>query len=123
MPQAPRAGHAPVVFTDDAFDDDIAHASSGGRAAGEAARRRYERGGVPVSELRHVEAEGRDGTTLPRCLKVYLPPPDGRFGMVFQLRVAEDGRPYLACLAFGTRHPSGPGALSVYAVASRRLNG
>lgn len=68
MPQTPRPGHALVVFTDDAFDDDIAHTSGAGRAAAEAARQRYERDGLPVGELRHVEDEGRDGTILPRCM-------------------------------------------------------
>lgn len=122
MPQAPRSGHAPVVFSDDAFDEDIARASSAPRAAAEAARRRYEQDGVPVNELRHVQDEGPDGTILPRCLKVYLPPPDGRFGMVFQLAIEESGA-RLRYLAFGVRHhPKGSHALSVYEVASRRLN-
>jgi len=86
----------------------------------DAARRRYERDGVPIGELRKVESEGRDGTVLPSCLKVYLPAPDGRFGMVFKLEIRGTG--WLRYLAFGTRHPTGPGALSVYEVASRRLN-
>jgi len=82
MPQTPRPGHAPVVFTDDAFDEDVARAGSGGRVAAEVARQKYERDGVPVDELREVQDEGRDGTILPNCLKVYLPRPDGRFGIV-----------------------------------------
>jgi hypothetical protein len=55
----PRPGHAPVVFADDAFDEDIVHASSGGRTVAEATRRRYERDGTPIGELRKVQAEGR----------------------------------------------------------------
>jgi hypothetical protein len=65
MAQTPQPGHAPVVFSDDAFDEDVTHAGSGGRAAAEAARRGYEQDGVPVDQLRHVEDEGRDGTILP----------------------------------------------------------
>ncbi len=33
--------------------------------------------------------------------------------MVFQLRIGSDGRPFLACLAFGTRHPTGPSTRSL----------
>jgi hypothetical protein len=122
VPQAPRPGHAPVAFSDDAFDDDIAHASSGSAAAAQAARQRYERDGVPVGELREVQDEGRDGTILPGCMKVYLPAPDGRFGMVFKLEIRDTGA-WLRYLAFGVRHhPRDSNALSVYEVASRRLN-
>ena len=63
MSQTPRPGHAPVVFADDAFDEDIARASSGGREAAKVARERYERDCVPVDELRRVQDEGPDGTT------------------------------------------------------------
>jgi hypothetical protein len=90
MARPPQPDHAPVVFTDDAFDEDIAHAGSGDRAVAEAARRRYERDGAPIGELRKVEAEGRDGTILPGCLNVYLPAPDGRFGMVFKLEISRN---------------------------------
>jgi hypothetical protein len=37
------------------------------------------------------EAEGRDGTRLPACFKVYLPEPDGKFGMVLALTGDELG--------------------------------
>jgi hypothetical protein len=122
MPKTPRPGHAPVVFTDDAFDEHLARTSNSGRATAEAARRRYERDGVPVEQLRHVRDEGPDGTSLPNCLKVYLPPPDGRFGMVFKLVIDETGA-WLRYLAFGTRHhPKGSHAPTVYEIAHRRLN-
>lgn len=121
MPPAPRPDHAPVVFTDDAFDEDMAHATSRGRTVGEATRRRYERHGVPIREIRKAQTEGRDATILPNCLKVYLPAPDGPFGMVFKLEIRKTGR--LRYLAFGVRHPTGPGALSVYEVAHQRIHG
>jgi hypothetical protein len=110
-----------VVFTGDVFDEDITRASSGGREAATAARRRYERNGIPIDELRHVQDEGPDGTILPGCLKVYLPPPTGRFGMVFKLAIAETGA-RLRYLAFGVRHqPKGSHALTVYDIAHARL--
>jgi hypothetical protein len=120
--QGSRRGHGPVAFTDDAFDEDIARASGAGRATAEAARQRYERDGVPIAELREAQDEGRDGTSLPNCLKVYLPPPDGRFGIVFELAIYDTGA-RLQYLAFGVRHhPEGSHALTVYQVADRRLN-
>jgi hypothetical protein len=122
MPQRPRPGHAPVVFADDPFNEDIARAGSSGRAAAETARQRYERDGVPIDELRHVQDEGPDGTILPGCLKVYLPPPDGRFGMVFALVIGETGA-WLRYLAFGVRHhPKDSHTPTVYELAHRRLH-
>ncbi len=122
MPQTSRPGYAPVAFTDDAFSEDIARGDGGGRAVAEAARKRYEQDGVPVDELRHAQDEGPDRTTLPACLKVYLPPPAGRFGMVFELVIHDTGA-RLRYLAFGTRHhPKESHALTVYEIAHRRLN-
>ncbi len=40
---------------------------------------------------------------LPDCAKVYLPPPAGRFGMIFRVIKVKD-RPCLAYVAFGVRH-------------------
>ncbi len=53
---------------------------------------------------------------------IYIPEPDGTWGMIFQLRIDDEGRPFLAFLAFGTRHPTSPGALSVYEVAHHRIH-
>jgi hypothetical protein len=63
-----------------------------GRAAAEAlreARNQFEREGVEIKTLRRCDPEGRDGTKLPACFKVYLPAPNGKFGMV--LRFIRDG--------------------------------
>ncbi len=110
-------------FDLDAFREDMARATPAGRDAAEAAKRRYEASGVPRSELGPCDPEHRDGTELPQCLKVYLPPPAGRFGMVFKFVVAEDG-PRLDYLAFGVRHhPSDSHAEAVYVLAHRRLSG
>lgn len=115
--------HFPARFDPDAFREDMARTTPAGREAAEAARRRYEAGGVPRSELGPCDPEHRAGTKLPQCLKVYLPPPAGRFGMVFRFVISDDG-PRLDYLAFGVRHhPAGSNALAVYEIAQRRLQG
>lgn len=106
----------------DAFREDLARTTPAGREAAEAAKRDYERGGIARGQLRPCDPEGRDGTKLPRCLKVYLPPPAGRFGMVFKFVMTDSGRPRLDYLAFGVRHhPPGSNAPTVYQIAHRRL--
>lgn len=111
----------PARFDSDAWDKDIARAGNNGRAAAETARDRYKRDGVPVEELRQVQNEGPDGTILPNCVKVYLPPPFGRFGMVFEVVRAEELR--LEYIAFGVRHhPPESNASTVYELAHRRLH-
>jgi hypothetical protein len=101
----------------------MARTTPAGRDAAEAARRRYEASGVPRSELGPCDPEHRDGTKLPQCLKVYLPPPTGRFGMVFRFVISDDV-PRLDYLAFGVRHhPADSNAPTVYEIAHRRLQG
>jgi hypothetical protein len=113
----------PVRFDAEALREDASKATPAARAAAEAARQDYEASGIPRSLLRPCDAEGRDGTELPQCLKVYLPPPAGPFGMVFKF-VLVDGSPRLDFLAFGVRHhPRESNALSVYEIAHQRLHG
>jgi hypothetical protein len=95
----------PVRFDDEAFAEDLAHASRAGRAVAERERARLERDGIALATLRGCEAEARDGTRLPGCVKTYLPAPDGAWGMVFRGERAADGTAALLCLAFGRRHP------------------
>lgn len=112
-----------VEFDDAAFAEDLEHTSSDtGRTLAERERDKLTADGLPPDRLRRCDANARDGTSLPGCVKIYIPEPDGTWGMVFQLRIDDDGRPFLACLAFGARHPTGPGALSVYQVAHQRLH-
>lgn len=97
-----------------------------GRAGAEAlreARSQFERDGVEIKTLRRCDSEGRDGTRLPACFKVYLPAPNGKFGMVF--RFVRDGEGLaLRYLGFGVRHhPRDSNALTVYEIAHRRLHG
>jgi hypothetical protein len=115
-------GHAPARFDEAYWSQDLQRASVRGRAVALAARARYERDGVPVAELRRLHDVGDDGTQLPGCVKVYLPPPAGQFGMVFQIALADDGAALLLFLAFGVRHhPARSRAPTVYRLAHRRL--
>lgn len=113
----------PARFDADTFREDMARSTEAGRSAAEIAKSDYEVNGVPLSDLRPCDPEGRDGTILPQCLKLYIPPPVGRFGMVFRFAVANDA-PRLECIAFGVRHhPAGSNAPTVYEIAHRRLHG
>jgi hypothetical protein len=97
-----------------------------GRAGAEAlreARSQFERDGIEIKTLRRCDPEGRDGTKLPACFKVYLPAPNGKFGMVFRFVRGGEGL-RLRYLAFGMRHhPRDSNALMVYEIAHRRLHG
>ena len=118
----PSDPHFPVRFDPDAWNEDLARTTPAGQTAARDARRDYEADGVPRSQLKPCEPEGRDGTNLPDCAKVYLPPPYGRFGMVLTIDRKAD-KPALLFLAFGVRHhPKGSHAPTVYETANRRLS-
>ena len=119
MPDSPRFA---VRFDEEAFTEDMHHASPAGRRIARNEHERLERDGVAAHELRACQAEGRDGTRLRGCVKTYLPQPDGPWGMVFTGDRDDDGNPVLVCLAFGFRHPLRPWQPSVYQVAHRRLH-
>ena len=99
-------------------------ATSVGQRVATAARAEYESAGVAYGELRGCASEEPGGTSLPGCMKVYVPVPAGPHGMVLRIARDSDGRLGLAYLAFGLRHP-GPKVRqpSVYEIAHRRLNG
>ncbi len=121
MPANPR--RIPARIDPATWTEDIGCTGAADRAGIEAAKRRYERSGVPLTELRPCDAEGRDGTELPDCVKAYLPAPAGRFGMVFSVDRASTGLTFVY-LAFGARHqPHGSNARTVYQLAHRRLHG
>lgn len=110
-------------FDPDGWEEDLARITPAGREVAEAARRAYEQDGIPFEHLRSVEEEGRDGTVLPDCAKVYLPRPAGHFGMVFRA-IKMDGRLHLAYLAFGVRHPPRSSHRpTVYQLAHQRIHG
>ncbi len=96
-----------------------------GRAGAKAlreARSKFERDGAEIKALRRCDSEHRDGTKLPACFKVYLPPPNGKFGMVLRF-IRDDEGVALRYLAFGIRHhPRDSNTPSVYDIAHRRLH-
>ena len=110
-------------FDRDAWEEDLARTTASGRAAAEGGAE-YEQQGIPIAQLRRVAEHGHDGTELPGCAKVYHPPLDGRFGMVFVLRLDSDARPVLTYLAFGVRHhPRDARSATVYQLAHHRMHG
>jgi hypothetical protein len=122
---ASRAPRLATCFDEVAWQEDLARTSEAGRTAAAKARRDFERhGGVPLSQLRRVDEHGRDGTVLPRCSKVYVPAPAGRFGIVFKIEVEQDRGMVLNFLAFGARHhPSRSRRPTVYEIAHWRMHG
>lgn len=118
-----RRGRASVLFDDAAFELDLRRAGEAGRATAEPVREELERQGCATEWLLACAAEGPDGTELLDCVKVYLPRPRGRFGMVFRIERRE-GRLVLVYIAFGVRHPvRGARRPSVYRIAHDRLHG
>lgn len=78
--------------------------------------------GSPVESLLACEEEGPDGTELRHCVKLRLPPPNGKFGMVFRIE-QQKARSVLVFAAFGARHhPATSNAPTVYEIAHRRLS-
>jgi len=103
------SGPAFVVHVDDlTLTDDLARANKAGRAAIELMIQRLKADGAPAAWLKRCDAEARDGTRLPGCVKLYIPQPIGRWGAVF-LGGAVDRSLTLFLLAVGERHPERPG--------------
>jgi len=116
-----RRGHARVLFNEGAFAEDTMRSGRVGAKALRDARSQFEREGVEIKTLRRCDPEHREGTELPACFKVYLPPPNGKFGMVLRF-IREDEGLALRYLAFGIRHhPRNSNAPTVYDIAHRRL--
>lgn len=119
-----KRGFASVAFDDLAWQDDLSRATGSARRIAEETRSRLEREGQAVDALFACDQEARDGTRLPGCVKVYLPPPGGPLGLVYRIAKGQDGRLYLDHLAFGVRHlPPGVRGETVYRRAHRRLRG
>jgi hypothetical protein len=110
----------PVHVDERELAEDLAHASEAGRAAIEPMIQSLETDGAPVAWLKQCDAQARDGTRLPGCVKLYVPQPVGQWGAVF-LGGMVDGSPRLFLLAVGERHPRAPWGKSVYEIAHRRL--
>jgi hypothetical protein len=121
MPTSDRTEPRFAVSVDDPLlEEDLAHATAAGRAAIAPVINQLKRTGVPKSRLKRCQAEGRDGTRLAGCVKIYIPHPDGPWGAVLtgdKLATV----PTLVLLAAGRRHPVQPWTPSVYQVAHKRL--
>ena len=116
-----RASRARALFDDALFAEDLKRASATGRAVANATRREYEQPGVPLGHLLPCEEEGPEGTLLAHCMKIYLPRPAGKFGMVFRIEL-QGGKALLSYAAFGVRHhPRESNAPTVYQIAHARL--
>lgn len=123
MPTGAGAARFGVRFDELAFTSDLGHATPASRQVAQAARQRLERDGADPAEFKRCDPDARDGTSLPNCLKTYLPGPDGRWRMVFEvLRDKTTGELVLSYLAFGVAHPEHPWQPSVYQVAHQRLH-
>jgi hypothetical protein len=119
---AASRGRARVAFDEAAWEDDLRGATSAAQKTAEEARTRLERDGQPVDALLACDNEAADGTNLSGCVKVYLPPPAGPWGLVYLIARDDSGRLYLDHLAFGQRHPTTRRRVSVYQFAHRRLH-
>ncbi len=111
----------PVHVDERELAEDLAHASETGRAAIEPMIKRLKTDGAPVAWLKKCDAEARDGTRLPGCVKLYIPQSAGQWGAVFLGGFADNG-PTLFLLAIGRRHPEASWKPSVYEIAHRRLH-
>ncbi len=114
--------HAAVAFDEAAWSEDMRNATDAAREIAARRRAQLERDGQPIDELRACDSEGSDRTSLPGCVKVYIPPPYGPWGLVYLIARDDDGRLRLDHLAFGLRHPPRARRASVYQVAHERLN-
>lgn len=121
MPPASDGPAFPVIVDEETLAEDLAHASEAARAAIEPMVARLADSGAPARWLKRCEEEARDGTSLPGCVKMYIPQPDGQWGAVL-LGTTVKGALTLILLAVGERHPSVTWRPSVYQVADRRLN-
>ena len=99
-----KRGFAPVAFDELAWQDDLRNTGKSARRIGEEARSRLEREGQAVDALFACDEDARDGTSLPGCVKVYIPPPGGPAWPRDRLAKNKDGRLYLDHLAFGVQN-------------------
>lgn len=114
----PRFG---VRVVDEVLTEDLARCTAAARKAIESAVGVLVDEGAPREWLRRCEEEGRDGTRLAGCVKIYIPPPAGRWGAVLTAD-EEASKPALVLVAVGERHPAQPWKPSVYEIAHRRLH-
>jgi hypothetical protein len=102
--------------------------NSPARAHAKRARREIEAARARLAWKRCRSEDAPDGTSLPGCVKLYVPldrqgSSDAPYGFVFRLQQEADGRLSLSFIAFGERHPDNPATRTVYERAHKRLHG
>jgi hypothetical protein len=110
-----------VRVVDRVLAEDLAHCTPAARASIEPMVATLSEEGAPHEWLRRCEAEGRDGTRLAGCVKLYIPQPAGQWGAVLAAD-EKAAKPALVLIAVGERHPPQPWKPSVYEIAHRRLH-
>ncbi|HWO15663.1 MAG TPA: hypothetical protein VNM89_03010 [Solirubrobacterales bacterium] len=80
-----KKGYAPVAFDDLAWEEDLRRARGSAPRIARETRVRLEREGQEVASLMACDEDARDGTSLPGCVKVYLPPPAGPLSLVYRI--------------------------------------
>lgn len=111
-----------MAFDEIVWSEDLRNATAASRDAARRARLRLERHGQPIDQLLACATEGEDGTSLPGCVKTYVPQPLGPWGIVYLIARDRDDKLCLDHLAFGLRHPPTDRRASVYQLAHQRLN-
>jgi hypothetical protein len=105
-----------VHFDEISFTEDVWHATAAGRRVAIDARRDLERDGVDIALLLSCQAHGRDGTRLPRCVKLICRLREGAGGWCSRSRAI--GQAVIWCLPIsrsgsdtrrsrGSRRPTG----------------
>lgn len=110
-----------VRVVEQVLAEDLAHCTPAARAAIKPVVATLREKGAPRGWLLRSEDEGRDGTRLGGCVKLYLPQPAGQWGAVLAADEAAT-KPALVLIAVGERHPERPWKPSVYEIAHRRLH-
>jgi hypothetical protein len=120
---------AALSFGGDEWNEEVGRLDrrSAARIQAERARREIESGNATL-DFEKCEAGGDEGTSLPGCVKLYVPlgrqgASEAPFGFVFQLAQNSDGSLVWNFLAFGERHPDNPATRTVYERAHKRLHG
>jgi hypothetical protein len=94
-----------VRVVDEVLTEDLARSTPAARAAIEAMVATLRDEGAPHEWLLRCEDEGRDGTRLKGCVKLYIPQPAGQWGAVLA-GDKEASEPALVLVAVGERHPA-----------------
>jgi hypothetical protein len=128
--EGPTAHEVSVRFERNVWQEEVGRLRERAYARVHAERSRREIEAAPIAELGLLKckSEGDDGTSLPGCVKAYVPlgrqsASDAPFGFVFQLAQDPDGGLVWNFIAFGERHPENPATRTVYERAHRRLHG